>query len=331
MFFIGLINSLENPQIYLINNFIKYKPIHLPYDPSIILLDVDYANIHMKDSHSKPIIIPFNTNVGKKLVLFKKDNVMNDILVLNLMTLTDIILSESLNINFGVVIYPVIPLTYNSGMIGIIDKAETIYNINKNNKTILQYIIEKNEEKKVSDILNNYMLSLVSYTLHSYFLGLGDRHLQNIMITESGSIFHIDFGYILGKDTYPLSSTNIRLNSGMLDVLGGTDTKRIACYLELCSQGMIIIRKYFNMFFILLNQHDKLDEKNIERFILDRFQPKQTDNIVVKELLELINQSQDAFSQSIRDFLHYHNQEKTVQNKFSNLLISTYDYLKSFT
>lgn len=329
IFFKGLINSLDNPQIYLINNFNKFKPICLPYDPSIILTEIDYANIQIKESHSKPTIIPFKTETRTIYLLFKRENVMNDILVLNLMTLTDIILHETLQINFGIVIYPIIPLTYNSGMIEIIDNAETVYNISKQHKTILQHIIEKNEQKVVSDILNNYMLSLVSYTLHSYFLGLGDRHLQNIMVTNDGSIFHIDFGFILGKDAYPLSSNNIRLNSGMLDVLGGTDTLRAKKYLELCSQGMIIIRKYFNLFFILLNQHINLDEKYIEKFILSRFQPKQTDDVIVKELLELINQSHNAYSETIRDFLHYHRQEKTVQTSLSNIISSTYNYVRS--
>lgn len=330
VFFSGLINSLENPQIYLINNFNKFKPLCLPYDPSIMLIDIDYTNIQIKESHSKPTIIPFKTNTKTIYLLFKKENVMNDILVLNLMTLTDTILHETLQINFGTVIYPIIPLTYNSGMIEIIDNAETLYNINKQNKTILQYIIGKNEQKTVSDILNNYMLSLVSYTLHSYFLGLGDRHLQNIMITSTGSIFHIDFGFILGKDAYPLSSNNIRLNAGMLDVLGGTDSVRAKRYLELCSQGMIIIRKYFNIFFILLNQHVNLDEKHVEKFIISRFQPKQTDDAIVKELLELINQSHNAYSETVRDFLHYHRQEKTVQTNLSKIIESTYNYVKSF-
>ena len=149
------------------------------------------------------------------------------------------------------------------------------------------------------------------------------------MVTNDGSIFHIDFGFILGKDAYPLSSNNIRLNSGMLDVLGGTDTLRAKKYLELCSQGMIIIRKYFNLFFILLNQHINLDEKYIEKFILSRFQPKQTDDVIVKELLELINQSHNAYSETIRDFLHYHRQEKTVQTSLSNIISSTYNYVRS--
>lgn len=337
MFYVGLINHLHNLEEYLLNTFERYKPISLPYEPDLQLTDVDLTSINKGTSHTEPVSVTFvatetmdgtNPIYHKIRLLFKKESILNDVLVLNLMTLSDIILSEHLSTNFGVVVYPAMPLTANSGMIEMIENAETVYAINTRKTTILQHIIERNENRIVGDVLDRYMFSLVSYTLHSYFIGLGDRHLQNIMITDDGAIFHIDFGFILGEDAYPLTASDIKLNSGMLDVIGGNEGHRYQKYLNLCATGVILLRKYFNMFFILLSQNTKFKEKYIENFILSRFQPRQTDNIVIEELMAIIKKSNNSYSDSIRDFLHYHGQERTIQKGIARIIKNAVNAIK---
>lgn len=331
IFFASLIANLSDPKRYLINVFDRCKPISLPYEPSIKLIGVDLENITIKSSYTKPVLIPFVTTEGIIKLLFKKESIMNDVTVLNLMILSDIILNENLNNNFGVVVYPIMPITINAGMIEIIDDAETVHAIFNKKKTILQFIVERNEDRLISEVLDKYMHSLVCYTLHSYFIGLGDRHLQNIMITDNGSIFHIDFGFILGTDAYPLTSTEIKLNSEMLDVIGGSNGVRYRIYLDLCSKGVVLLRKYFNMFFILLAQNTQFKKKQIEKFIMTKFQPRQTDNTVITELMAVIKQSNNAYSQYIRDFLHYHNQEKTIQNGMNTAIKVALGTIKNLT
>ncbi|ANB50834.1 hypothetical protein [Powai lake megavirus] len=337
-FYVGLIDNLENPQRYLTDVFERCDPISLPFDPEIKLLKAKINQIEIKSSYTKPVIIPFETSHGDIKILFKKECVMNDLVVQNLMYLCDIIIKENMddtesNVNFGLVSYHIMPLTNNSGMIQIIENAETIYSIINSKTSIMQHIINKNEHKTVStvsSIIDKYMCSLVSYTLHSYFMGLGDRHLQNIMITDDGELFHIDFGFILGNDAHPLTSSDVKLNSDMLSVIGGKKSLRYDTYLRLCAEAVVILRKYYNMFFVLLVCGTNFKEQDVEKFILSRFQPRQLDKAVISELITIINGS-DTCSDYIRDFLHYHTQERTIQNGLTEIIKNAYTTVKSLT
>lgn len=330
-FFNNLMKNINDPVSYLTSNFDKYKPITVPYDPDIIIIDVSLNDIVIKNSYTKPVIITFITNKEPIKILFKNESVINDMTVLNLMSMSDIILRESVSPNFKAIIYPVLPIGQNSGMIEIVNNATTIHDIATDKKTILQHILKTNEDKLIGEVINKYMFSLVSYTLHSYFIGLGDRHMQNIMITNDGSIFHIDFGFILGKDAHPIVCGDIKLNKEMLDVIGGQGSFKYETYLELCSQGTIILRKFFNIFFILLLQiqSDHMNESIIEKFIMSRFQPRQTDHTVISEIMAVIQHSNDTYGDIIRDFLHFHSQEKTMQNKLSEFIYTTYNVIRN--
>lgn len=157
------------------------------------------------------------------------------------------------------------------------------------------------EDQAYHKILDNYIDSCAGYCVITYILGIGDRHLENLMLTEQGNydndhtpsnpytcpligkFAHIDFGFILGKDPkiFPppfklckpmvegnmqgLLAANLNFSSGM----GGQKSPGYENFKRKCVQTFIYLRKYskliINLFQLMLDSGLKvLFKKGIE-------------------------------------------------------------------
>ncbi len=74
---------------------------------------------------------------------------------------------------------------------------------------------------------DNFLRSLVGYSLICYILQIKDRHNANILLDREGHIMHIDFGFVLGDTPkmgkVPLFSERapFKLTAEFWDVIGG--------------------------------------------------------------------------------------------------------------
>lgn len=109
-------------------------------------------------------------------------------------------------------------------------------------------------------VLDNYIKSFAGYCTATYLLGIGDRHLENIMIDKDGKYFHIDFGFIFGKEPNDFKTwmaSKIRISRVMIDVLGGLNGANYAKFEQKFVESFLVLKnkmKYMlNLMLLMVN------------------------------------------------------------------------------
>lgn len=83
---------------------------------------------------------------------------------------------------------------------------------------------------------------VAGYSVITYLLGVGDRHLDNLLLTTSGNLFHIDFGYILGRDPKPLPPP-MKLSKEMVEAMGGMNSEYYSKFRKQCYTAFLHLRR----------------------------------------------------------------------------------------
>lgn len=80
------------------------------------------------------------------------------------------------------------------------------------------------------------------YCVITYLLGVGDRHLDNLLLTKAGNLFHVDFGYILGRDPKPLPPP-MKLSKEMVEAMGGVNSEHYQTFRKQCYTSFLHLRR----------------------------------------------------------------------------------------
>lgn len=102
--------------------------------------------------------------------------------------------------------------------------------------------------------MDAYVRSCAGYCVITYLLGVGDRHLDNLLLTKSGKLFHIDFGYILGRDPKPLPPP-MKLSKEMVEAMGGVNSEHYQEFRKQCYTAFLHLRRYVHfrkVFFVFI-------------------------------------------------------------------------------
>jgi hypothetical protein len=290
-----------------------FCPIH----PTKKIKKIFVDEIKIKKSITTPIYIPYECDDGSKsAILFKREDIRKDATAMAMAKLCRKLLEEN-NIHVPFISYDVVPTSPTSGFIEIVQQSKTLNEIFQEG-TINNYLQIHNPEKKIGDILDNYMKSLAFWTIFTYLLGVGDRHLDNIMLTSGGVLFHIDYSYVFGYETKPYVPL-IRIDNAMIEGIGGN--VHYDKFKSLCLEMFLCLRRYSSLLFccfLTLSscdppiQNTKFTVEFLENHIVERFLLGQNEGDVAVTISKLLDNSRDAVTLKVSDYIH------TYANKMQN-------------
>ena len=224
---------------------LTYFTHNIPHllDPLISLTGINSEESFVFKSALSPLKLAFrDVNNETQNVIFKRgDDCRQDQLCVQLIQLIDKLWKRE-NLDLRLTTYRVLATSTEVGLIEFV-KSSAIADILKEHDSLRAYIAIHNPDPKgpggcTIQSIQNFVKSCAGYSVITYLLGVGDRHLDNLMLTKDGKLFHIDFGYMMGRDP-KISPPSIKISKEMVDCLG----EFMDDYKRYCVEAYNLLRK----------------------------------------------------------------------------------------
>ncbi|PNY03778.1 phosphatidylinositol 3-kinase root [Trifolium pratense] len=298
------------------------EPIRSPLTPGVLITGIVPSESSIFKSALHPLRLTFKTaNGGTSKIIFKKgDDIRQDQLVVQMVSLMDRLLKLE-NLDLHLTPYKVLATGQDEGMLEFIP-SHSLAQILSEHRSIISYLQNFHPDDNgpfgiTATCLETFIKSCAGYSVITYILGIGDRHLDNLLLRNDGSLFHVDFGFILGRDPKPFPPP-MKLCKEMVEAMGGAESQYYTRFKSYCCEAYNILRKssnlILNLFYLMAGSNipdiASDPEKGIlklqEKFRLD-LDDEASSDAVWRLLKQLYNMCSFIFSWK----LELHKQSKT--------------------
>ncbi|XP_010023534.2 phosphatidylinositol 3-kinase, root isoform [Eucalyptus grandis] len=227
------------------------EPIRSPLSPGILITGIEPSESSIFKSALHPLRLTFRTASGGscKIIFKKGDDIRQDQLVVQMVSLMDRLLKAE-NLDLCLTPYMVLATGQDEGMLEFIP-SRSLAQILSDHRSIISYLQKFHPDEHgpfgiTATCLDTFIKSCAGYSVITYILGIGDRHLDNLLLRDDGRLFHVDFGFILGRDPKPFPPP-MKLCKEMVEAMGGTESQYYTRFKTYCCEAYNILRKSSNL------------------------------------------------------------------------------------
>lgn len=291
------------------------EPIRSPLAPRVLITGIVPNECVLFKSALHPLRLTFRTdNGGSCKIIFKKgDDLRQDQLVIQMVSLMDRLLKLE-NLDLHLTPYRVLATGQDEGMMEFIP-SRSLAQILSEHRSIIGFLQKFHPDEDgpfgiTATCLETFIKSCAGYSVITYILGVGDRHLDNLLLRDDGRLFHVDFGFILGRDPKPFPPP-MKLCKEMVEAMGGAESQYYTRFKSYCCEAYNILRKSSNL---ILNLFHLMAGSNIpdiasdpEKGILklqEKFRLDLDDEASIHFFQDLINDSVSALFPQMVETIH---------------------------
>jgi len=310
-------------------DFGRIGGLPLPLDPSVRIVSVISQKAYVFKSALQPCKLVFKTvggpgpgdnslpgtGFGEYMVIFKNgDDLRQDQLVLQIIQLMDNLLRRE-NLDLKLTPYKALASSSRHGFVQFVPSTTVGAVLKEHSNSILNFFRTHAPDSEAPlgvapEVMDNYVKSCAGYCIITYILGVGDRHNDNLVLTTTGKLFHVDFGFILGRDPKPLPPP-MKLSKEMVEAMGGYNSELFQTFKKHCYAAFLHLRRNANL---ILNLFSLMLDANIPDIALepdktvkkvhDKFRLDLSDEEAIQYLHFIIESSIKAFFPVMMERFH---------------------------